>query len=53
MESSNRALDVDSRLLGRPSSYDGTESQWEDWPFQMRAYLDVLDDQAYLDVLDE
>ena len=37
------ALSIDSRLLGRPPSFDGKEEQWAEWQFQARAYLDTID----------
>ena len=29
---------VDTRLLGRPSTFGGAEAEWPDWAFSMRAY---------------
>ena len=43
--------DYDSRLLGRPSTFDGTETSWGDWNFQTRAYLETLHPEMG-DVLD-
>ena len=37
------ALGVDSRLLGRPSAYNGGETEWDDWAFQFRAYVDATE----------
>ncbi len=36
-------LDVDPRLVGRPPVFDGSEAAWQDWSFQTRAYLEVVD----------
>ena len=36
-------LDVDPRLVGRPPVFDGSEAAWQDWVFQTRAYLEVVD----------
>ena len=35
-------VDYDARLLGRPSTFDGSEVAWGDWNFQARAYLETL-----------
>ena len=44
-------LDIDHRLLGRPSQFSGGEEAWSDWSFQTRAYFSTLD--ATLDELME
>ena len=36
-------LEVDPRLVGRPPVFDGSEAAWQDWSFQTRAYLEVVD----------
>ena len=36
-------MEQDLGRLGRPPPFDGAESQWADWSFQMRAYLSLLD----------
>ena len=36
---------VDSRLLGRPAQFGGSEQAWSDWHFQFRAYSETLSDQ--------
>jgi len=30
---------VDTRLLGRPESFDGVSVKWKDWPIVFRAYM--------------
>ena len=40
------ALDVDPRLIGRPPTFDGSEAAWQDWAFQTRAYLEVIDNSV-------
>ena len=30
---------VDTRLLGKPEKWDGTDRAWKDWRFVTRAYL--------------
>ena len=37
------SLDVEPRLLGRPSHFDGGEESWADWSVQLRAYLSTMD----------
>ena len=37
------AIELDPKLLGRPSSFDGNETTWSDWSFQTRAYMSTLD----------
>ena len=34
---------VDTRLLGRPSTFGGAEAEWPDWAFSMRAYGAAID----------
>ena len=34
---------VDTRLLGRPSTFGGAEAEWPDWSFSMRAYGAAID----------
>ena len=34
---------VDTRLLGRPSTFAGAEAEWPDWAFSMRAYGAAID----------
>ena len=34
---------VDSRLLGRPSTFGGAEAEKPDWSFSMRAYGPAID----------
>ena len=34
---------VDTRLLGRPSTFGGAEADWPDWAFSMRAYGAAID----------
>ena len=34
---------VDTRLLGRPSTFGGAEAEWSDWSFSMRAYGAAID----------
>ena len=46
------ALDVDSRLLGRPPTFSGDEAGWEDWAFTMRAYLCTLQPHSGVGVWD-
>ena len=38
--------DLDPRLLGRPPKFGGNDSEWSDWQFQTRAYLDTLDENV-------
>ena len=33
---------VDTRVLGRPSTWDGDETRWEEWSFQMRSWISCL-----------
>ena len=35
--------DVDTRLLGRPSTFGGAKAEWPDWSFSMRAYGAAID----------
>ena len=37
-------MDLDQRLLGRPSKFDGKDGEWNDWVFTTRAYLDTVDE---------
>ena len=34
---------VDTRLLGRPSTFGGAEAEWPDWAFSMRAFGAAID----------
>ena len=34
---------VDTRLLGRPSTFGGAEAEWPDWAYSMRAYGAAID----------
>ena len=34
---------VDTRLLGRPTTFGGAEAEWPDWAFSMRAYGAAID----------
>ena len=34
---------VDTRLLGRPSTFGGAEAEWPDWAFSTRAYGAAID----------
>ena len=34
---------MDTRLLGRPSTFGGAEAEWPDWAFSMRAYGAAID----------
>ena len=34
---------VDTRSLGRPSTFGGAEAEWPDWSFSMRAYGAAID----------
>ena len=34
---------VDTRLLGRPSTFGGAEAEWPDWAFSVRAYGAAID----------
>ena len=36
-------MEIDSKLLGRPPLFDGSEAAWADWQFQTRAYFETLD----------
>ena len=42
---------VDTRVLGRPKSFDGQQENWQDWTFAMRAYLSCLT-ETMADLLD-
>ena len=33
---------IDSKLLGKPSKFDGDENTWEDWSFTLRSYASTL-----------
>jgi hypothetical protein len=37
-ESQGRA-NIDTRLLGKPDRFDGSDSSWKDWEFVTRSYL--------------
>ena len=36
---------MDARLLGKPPRFDGGESAWPDWSFQLRAYVETIDEE--------
>ena len=33
---------VDTRLLGKPDSFDGSQAKWRDWPIVFRSYAGAL-----------
>ena len=37
-ESSSRS-NIDTRLLGKPDRFDGSDASWKDWEFVTRSYL--------------
>ena len=37
------AVGVDTRVLGKPESFDGTDSRWRDWSTVVRAYVPLID----------
>ena len=43
---------VDTRLIGKPQSYDGDASRFADWAFVFKAYMSALD-PAYQDAFEE
>ena len=45
-------MELDQRLLCRPSKFGGKDGDWNDWVFTTRAYLDTVD-EANPDALDE
>ena len=36
---------VDTRVLGRPDEWDGSEKAWPDWSFVMKAYAGAIDQE--------
>ena len=45
-------MELDARLLGKPPRFGGSETEWADWSFQARAYMDLLDNEI-ADALDQ
>ena len=41
---------VDTRVLGRPDKWDGSEKAWPNWSFVMKAYAGVIDQQLSEDM---
>ena len=38
-EESQQRTNIDTRLLGKPDRFDGSDSSWKDWEFVTRSYL--------------
>ena len=38
-----RKISVDTRNLGRPSQFNGTDSAWRDWSVVFRSYAALVD----------
>ena len=41
--SGERKIGVDTRNLGRPSQFNGTDSVWRDWSVVFRSYAALVD----------
>ena len=41
---------VDTRVLGRPDTWDGNEKAWPNWSFMMKAYAGAIDQELSTDM---